>query len=447
MPTLYVWPLVPLPPPGPPFVFPPFPIGAGPDGACDGTFHDQSYFLSLFDRVIDPSYLDPMKVTPRGGYEVFEALGMLGERVSLAIERFECGSFIIFATGGSLATATVEFTRPTNAGGQFTIKVGSVVTCSKSGRDFYTSTDAVFGASDLGPIVANVVAVAPGYEWNVPGKKFAANGEVLAGEIDTIKSLIQYGPDPALVVPYPPGVRGFYDATVSVAQVADATGGADPMLDGLGADRGLPRQVGEGDPAYRFRLRQLPDVVSPDAIERAVHGLLDPVGATFDFIETWDINYQSCWDCPSPNAGTPSFQDPLPDSPNFALTALAVNNLFVYDDPRPAYDTGRAVPFYNRWLDDIEFRGAFIITVPTLAAMEDCGLAYDDTATVVADFDTGIGYRSYGAWDIPSTFSVGHAGGFDGFDLGVQAVYSGLFNLLQSIKAAGVAAIVELQGE
>ena len=56
--------------------------------------------------------------------------------------------------------------------------------------------------------------------------------------------------------------------------VAQPTGGALGMLDLLGAERNLPRQRDESDDLYRDRLWQIADVVTPNAIKRALYGAL-----------------------------------------------------------------------------------------------------------------------------------------------------------------------------
>jgi hypothetical protein len=387
--------------------------GAGP-GSCDGTMHDQAYFLDLYDRAYDPEYLRPLKVTPNSGYEIYQAFGKVFERVSLAIERFECGSFVIFAEGGEYATGTVEFYRLDASHGAVVVKAGTVVTTSRGARDFITLEDATFGALDLGPVAVAVRAVAQGWEWNVPGEVVTQRGELLPGEIDTCKRLIE---EPA-----------YGDPTIQVRQILATAGGRAPMLDGLGVDRGLPRIAGESDAAYRFRLRQLPDTISPDAMHRLIRGQLDRYGLGYQFIETWDITYQTCWDAP---AGV------------IALNPDYNPNLFCFDDPRDP------TPFCNRWLDEIEHRGAFVVVVPEMPAIRDVGLAYDDTAATPAALETTFGARAINGYDVPGTLSTafGLQGGYDGFDLPRNAVYFGLWQALQQIKAAGVAAIVELKGQ
>lgn len=54
--------------------------------------------------------------------------------------------------------------------------------------------------------------------------------------------------------------------------VAAPSGGRLAMLDLLGGDRGQPRHIGETDDIYRARIVAMADVVSPNAIKRAVQG-------------------------------------------------------------------------------------------------------------------------------------------------------------------------------
>jgi hypothetical protein len=388
-------------------------------------------FLDLFERLYPQAYLDPLK-SPGPGYEVLQAYARMLERLSLAVARLDCGSHILQSFGVRFSVTTVEFSRPDTsptwpAPGTVTIKAGTVVLTSKSRRQFATTADVTFFQNDLGPKQVPVIALLPAFEFNVPGRKFALNGEELPGDIDTVDKLLTSPSFPDVGVP-----------NFVVAQVEDATCGRPGMLDALGEDRGLPRNPGESDDAYRSRIRTLPDTVSPDAIVRSVLAYLSNFCGgtlTFDFIETWQSTYQTAYDCPSPNAGTPTFQAVIP--------AGLDTNLFTYDDPRPAYP-----PFRNRWLSTEDFRGAFIVVVPDVEAISDVGLGYDDTASGIgADLTTACGTRALGAYDIPSDFSLWPAGGYDGFDLGKQALYKGLFDLLERIRAAGVLSAIELQGQ
>lgn len=161
------------------------------------------------------------------------------------------------------------------------------------------------------------------------------------------------------------------DLTIQVVQASTTTGGADASLDAHGKDRNIPRGTGETDDSYRGRIRALPDNISPDAVERALQQLLFPLGGGFDFIETWAMSYQTCWDAP---------RDPIPGS-SFDP------NLFCYDDPRPA------TPFRNRWLDLNDMRGAFIVVVPNYQWIRDNGMAFGPELppyTKVTTGNTGV---------------------------------------------------------
>jgi hypothetical protein len=367
----------------------------------------QQDVLDLFARILPPEYLDPLK-TIGPGYELLQAYATIVARFSRALVELDKSLHMLTSAGGAKARVTVQLYRQNAGAGALTVKSGTIVTTSVGGRDFRLIRDAAFGGADLGPISVDSEAVAPGFAWNVPGEKTTADGTVLAGSIDTIKSMVQ---DPA-----------FADPTIRVKQVADATGGVLGTLDQIGADRGVLRSSGESDALFRARIRSLPDTVTPDAIKRAIAAMLDPYGAKATLIETFEVDYQTCWDADD--------HDPV---------------TFVFDDPRSE------IPFRNRWLGEDDHRGAFIVVVPELAAIQDVGMAYDDTAADQYQHvspSTG-GRRGSAAYDVPETASTTAVlqGGYDGFDLPKRAVYSGLWELLQNIKAASVSAIVELEGE
>jgi hypothetical protein len=401
-----------------PPVFPP----VGGVGDSDLTAADQDYYLRLLDRLFPDNYLAQMKVNPNSGYEQFQGYASLGERLSTAITRLGSDNVISYAPGGTRATGFVNVSRPTGAAGTVTVLAGSVVTCSVGGQDFVTTIDMAFSGAATGPLEVPVVAIASGYEWNVRGQRTTAGGETLAGEIDTFKRLVTDPP--------------YGDPTIYVEQVNDITNGVAAVLDGLGSDRGMARTPGETTDQFRLRLHTLPDVVSPGAIKRVCHALLDPLGIAFQFIETGDIAYQTCWDAPSSNPGTPTYQPIAPA--NLAYDS----DLFTYDDPRDDTD-----PYRNRWLDEVEMRGAFIIVLDNVS-LNDLGLAYDDSGLLPSDYRdpiTGFG-RGTPAFDITSAIQLVapvYTAAYDGFDLGYNAITSALWQVLKAIKAGGVIAILE----
>ena len=293
-----------------------------------------------------------------------------------------------------------------------TVKAGTVLLASINGATFVTTIDVTFQASDLGPFDVPIEARANGYAWNVFGTLVTAGSETLPGDIDTI----------ALFVEEPP----FGDTSIQVAQGAPTAGGTDGALDAHGSERGLPRNPGEDDDPYKARIRTLPDTISPDAFSRNLKIFLDKLGQSFDLIEAWDINYQTCYDAPAA---------PIPGS-DFNPTK------FVYDDPRPP------TPFRGRWLDEAEFHSGIIAIVPNLPPINDVSMVYDDTAVTVTDLQSSLGARALSAYDVPDDVGFGFIQGcYDGFDSVRQATYKGIYDGLQRIKPAGVVAGLELEGQ
>lgn len=357
----------------------------------------QAYYLAMFDRLLPLGYLDGLK-SPGPGYELLQAFAKLAERMSTAVAHYKVAGLVATAAGGQLAQGTVSFTRTGAAA--VTVKAGTVVRASNGQRDFVLVQDVVFGAGVLGPLTGTVQAAAFGYEWNLPGPRTTASGDVIPGEIDTMLTPVT---DPS-----------YADPTLTVAQVTDTTGGQDAVLDQIGLDMSLPRASGETDLRYAVRITTLPDTVSPGAIERACHAALDPYGATFQLIEVPSILLQTCYDGPS--AAIPgSLYDP---------------NLFTYDDPRVGY-------YNNIWLPG---RVGFIIVIDLFTVL-DFGMAYDDTTNTVIGFTR----HGVGAWDVPPTLATGEVQGFyDGYDTGRAALLKGLYESLVQIKAAGVPFTFEL---
>lgn len=398
------------PTPGP--SSPGFPDFSTSQGDCNPVYLTQDDLLALLARLLPTSYLDPIRVLGPG-YELFEATTKVFERISLAVGRLECDMFIRTASGGAFATVQVNFVRDINAAGAISVKAGTIIVTSKGGHQFVIQQDAEFTGPGLFTLNVEARAVAQGFEYNQPGQRVTLGGETLGGEIDVIDLPIQnpvYG-----------------DPTIRVQHIHDASGGKPAMLDALGYDRGIVRAPGEQDGPYAARVRALPDTVSPDAIVRLLTRLLDPYGGGWQFIETWHASYQTCWDAPSTSFPFPG------DEFN--------PNLFCYDDPRPP------TPFRNRWLDEEEQFGTFIVVVPNYSALRDFGMAYDDPADNLAQHQTAIGQRAYSAYDVDFGFAVGLAGAYDGYDIGKAAVYKSIYDNLQETKAGGIVAVVELEGQ
>jgi len=384
--------------------------------AVDAERQLQAHYLSVLDRLLPRAYLDSLK-SPGPGYEQLQGFAKLCERLSLAVAHYKVGGIIGTSAGPQRSRCHVALSRSAPGTLAVTVKAGSIVRASKGNRDFVLLGDVVFAALDVGPHNVIVEAVAAGYEWNIPGPVTLPGGVVLPGEIDTAFSVIQDPP--------------YTDASIVVAQVDDATGGQDAVLDEHAIDRGLRRSGGETDPALQLRITTLPDTVSPGAFNRLLHALLDPLGATFELIEVWDQRFQTCWNGPNTVFPAPSTYAP---------------NLFAYNDPRPPPAAPTPFSFYGRWMSGIV---GVIVVVPVIGVL-DLGMAYNDTAATPAGFKTGPllnGLRAYGAWNVPASFAAGAQGAYNGFDVGVASLYKSIYDSLQAIKAAGVPVTVELAGQ
>jgi len=381
--------------------------------ACNPAWLTEEDLLALLERVFPEWYLTPIK-DPGPGYELYQAFAKALERVSLAVGRFECASFILFSHGGAHAEASVEFYRSSATAGGFTIKRGTICRTSSSNRSYVLLEDVVFGALDLF-VDGEVRAVAPGYEYNVPGPFSTADGTILPGDIDTIAIPIL---DPVYAEP-----------TIQCRQIADATGGQPAVLDQLGLDRDLPRIPNETDETYKERIRRLPDTVSIDAICRQLDAVFLPLGLAYALIETWENSYQGCWD------------QPLGDLSHGTMGTLR-EGVFAFDNPD-------ASQFYGRWMDERDCPAGVIVTAPGLVPWDERGAAYDDTTFIDAnDYETVLGRRATSAYDAPDQDSdVIKVPFYDGDDLYHKHFYQRLWNLLREIKGGGVHVAIELQGQ
>jgi len=396
-----------------------FPIGDSPSD-CSPLALAQQDFLDLFDRILPESYLGPMKNGEGPGYEVFKALAKVFARASLAVGRAECTALLLAATGPRYSTGVVEFYRSVTTAGSLVIKAGTIVTTSKSGRDFAVVADVTMAGLTIS---ANVQALVASYQWDVTGQVIISQG-VLPGEIDTVKFPIQSSLAPArLGDPYA-------DPTVMVRQFATFSGGLPAALDQLGSDRGIDRVPSETDSHYRARVRSLPQVITPDAIERVLVDLLSPLGIAFDLIETWAPAYQTCW-----------FSDNF-DPSAIPITSGFDSNNFCWSDPRAAY------PFRGRWLSQIDMAGAFIVVLPNLPALLNQGMAWNDPANDLAAHTDTQGSRAYTVWNMPdSPVAAMVQGAWNGDDYQKSAFYLKVIDILNAIKAGGVTVEVVVQGQ
>jgi len=370
-------------------------------------------YLTTADVLFGPTDLGPFLVGVKAeaqGYEYNEpgilvtpsGISLEGEIDTIDVLVEQSPSQPLANTG----TATVTFGAPSGVNQLVSSMTGASFSPDSVGR-FVTFTGAANAANDGNKPIVQYVSAESVWVQNALGVAEVSTPSVNWQEYSAATDL--------------------GDLTIQVRQPQPTSGGQDASLDAHGKDRNILRGVGEADDSYKGRIRALPDNISPNAVDRALQQLLFPYGQTYQFIETFDIAYQTCWDAP---------RDPIPGS-NYDP------NLFVYDDP-----DADAVPFRNRWLDLNDMRGAFVVVVPLFTPIRDQGMCFDSTETTSGDLVGPIGTRACNAFDVPSNLGFGWIqGAWDGFDQPVRTIYKTTYDTLQGIKAAGAHVAVELQGE
>lgn len=105
------------------------------------------------------------------------------------------------------------------------------------------------------------------------------------------------------------------DLGLEVTQASAAAGGRVAFLDAIGDDRRVGRVAGEDDTAYRTRVCEVVDTVSPGAIERTTQRILSHCGVNWQLQETRDVQRLKgfVWDIDPYDFGSiaPVPRDPL----------------------------------------------------------------------------------------------------------------------------------------
>lgn len=166
----------------------------------------QDDFLRLFDRLLPPYYLEPLK-NPGPGYEYLQSVGAVMARVSEAVAHMGSGCYIGSATGGSRARGVVRLDRPSTLFGEVVLYEGTLVG-TDDGYLYQTTKATGFFADSVGPLYVPVEALARGWEFNKPGEVTTEDGEVLPGSITR------------LVMPSLSTFDLNFDPTITVRQVS-----------------------------------------------------------------------------------------------------------------------------------------------------------------------------------------------------------------------------------
>ena len=384
----------------------------------------QQDLLDQIEQIMPLSWLYGLQ-NPGPGYEIIQSSAAVFARVSEAVARLDKDLYVLSATDGAYGIGQVKVTRSGNLEA-LTLRSGSMFTCSASGRMFVLTTDLSYAVDSLTstPEYGTIRSLVQSYDQNVSGRAITAAGEIIQGEIDTIS---------VAFVATATGDQYAAGLKFEIENVDPVTGAAWPALDLLGYDRGLPRRTSENTVAYRNRTRSLPDTVSPDAMIRAIKSALYQYTQQFEFIETFEVNFQTAFDSPLPPYAAPDLMSPAYDP-----------TCFVLDDPRP--DT----PYRNRCPNASTYFSCFFVVVPLLASIQNYTVTPDDPALNTNEFisvgvDAGIGARrATSAYDMPVDMPVAAAlqCAIDGEDWRAASVYRSLYQQLQEIKPAGTRVII-----
>lgn len=269
------------------------------------------------------------------------------------------------------------------------------------------------------------------------------------------------------------------DWGLSVSNVESPSGGRAAMLDELGGERNIDRSPGEDDESYRARIREVGDVVSPNAIRRSLNRALGNVPWCFrevgsSYLPGWFFDGDG-----SPAGGDGNTSTAVAnqlasyDEDVFLLTGAAGVGSFAFDErvvlETTTFDafaegyfgridggvtfvfvrksgrlpasfvgtrvrglhsgatfntTAGAIPAqstarrFRRYFDLAQFRAFFLVGVPRLPLGES-GFAFD------------VGPHS--AFDAPPFVAA-----FDGQPWGNAPTYLRVYNALNDVRAGGV---------
>jgi hypothetical protein len=186
------------------------------------------------------------------------------------------------------------------------------------------------------------------------------------------------------------------DWGLTVTNTLSPVGGSLDALTALGEERRLPRAPGEPAEAYRERISQIADVVTPNAIIRAVNRVVAPYGAKACLREVGSLKFPGFY-----FDGDPFSTDPA--------------EAFAWDMDKAAR---HGVDRWKTWLSFLEFRAFFLVGLPNISIGE-FGFAYDA--------------GSYGAYD-----AAPYNAFYDGYPVGTANLYRQIYQAVDKVHAGGV---------
>lgn len=216
------------------------------------------------------------------------------------------GQYVMFTAGSNdMAVARVVGFSPPNLA--LTPPIGSTVTLERLiAIESFTAPSGTFHVGDAvafyngiintatGTLVAFRAAAGAHVRYGVllddtSGTSISV-GETLVGPVGAAASVDHVLMDPAWVTES--GTASWRvldwvaDWGLTVTNKLSPAGGCTGMLDAIGFDRNVPRLQGEQDDVYRQRIHQVADVVTPNAIRRALNRTLGAIPWCFREVGT-----------------------------------------------------------------------------------------------------------------------------------------------------------------
>jgi hypothetical protein len=289
-------------------------------------------------RFFDSTYTQPIEDEDEGkGFDIIAGFSAIFAEVSEASENDTEGMYIDFhstrtappASGEVRATGQIDIDRTPPKLGDVNLVAGDRLDMTHLGTRGETVlvaqiellNDTTIPEGNTSPVTADVRAVRPGEQANGGPRRsllfeerntYAFSGVAVSGNTLTLSDFNE-GHENAFVrftagsngSTYPRRITSATSGSIVVdgpalttgtdaIEIGDAnsigltavlngelSGGHHGELDLLGSERLLPRNPNEVDSSYRYRIQQLPDVVSPNAVFRAVSRILKPLGIGF----------------------------------------------------------------------------------------------------------------------------------------------------------------------
>lgn len=225
--------------------------------------------LDVLTRTMDSGWLDPI-LADADARAIYDAMAAALEQLSRDAQEACDDTTISLSSSGRGGSSTITLSR-TASGTSGTIPAGYAFADAR-GFQAYALSDTTVG-SGVTTVQVDVVTIRKtelADTVNDPLFVIAPNAPVKDG--GGTNALIGQSPAPA---GFPPIVSTTFTTVSSSTPIQN---GSSDWLAAVGRERGQLRQASEDDTAFRLRVRNVPDAVSPKAVSQAVDGAASHVG-------------------------------------------------------------------------------------------------------------------------------------------------------------------------